>query len=98
MLDPLLSLKSPFFNEARTTWAYLIARGLRRLRADAKPLLMRDRVAWVDINEQPDCRRNCRENLFVDVHTNCRGDEVVATLIRKHLRDLNYVGKTTTSG
>lgn len=57
--------------------------------AKAKQLLTRDGVEWLDINESPEFAGSA-EDLFVDVvHTNGRGNELVAGIIGRRLQALS---------
>jgi hypothetical protein len=58
----------------------------RQFLTKAKQLLDRDRIEWIDINESTKYQQNS-ESIFVDVvHTNRRGNEIVAEIISTRLR------------
>ena len=60
----------------------------REFRTKAKALLTRDGVEWIDINDSP-AFQNSRDTLFTDVvHTNRRGNEIIAELILPRLQTL----------
>lgn len=60
----------------------------REFRNKAKVLLTRDGVEWIDINDSP-AFQNGRDTLFTDVvHTNRRGNEIIAELIVPRLQTL----------
>jgi len=60
----------------------------RQFLAKAKQLLDRDKIEWVDINESTEYQQSS-DGLFVDVvHTNRRGNQVVAEIISPRLRVL----------
>lgn len=62
----------------------------RRFLAEAKQLLTKDGIEWLDINESPKYLES-REELFVDVvHTNRRGNELVAEIILPRIRALTH--------
>lgn len=60
----------------------------REFLAKTKQQLDKDKVEWIDINESDKYRENV-ETLFLDVvHTNRRGNEIVAEIIAPRLRVL----------
>jgi len=60
----------------------------REFRAKAKAMLTREGVEWIDINDSP-AFQNSRDTLFTDVvHTNHRGNEIIAELILPRLQTL----------
>jgi hypothetical protein len=60
----------------------------RQFLAKAKQLLDKDKIEWVDINESTKYQQSS-DSLFIDVvHTNRRGNEMVAEIISPRLRVL----------
>jgi lysophospholipase L1-like esterase len=60
----------------------------REFRAKAKAGLTREGVEWIDINDGP-AFQDSRDTLFTDVvHTNRRGNEIIAELIMPRLQTL----------
>lgn len=60
----------------------------REFLAKAKAGLTRDGLEWIDINDSP-AFQNSRDTLFTDVvHTNRRGNEIIAELILPRLQTL----------
>jgi hypothetical protein len=58
----------------------------REFLAKAKQQLTQDRVQWIDVNESPDYQKNT-DSVFIDVvHTNRRGNEIVADIISRRLQ------------
>ena len=70
----------------------------REFLAKAKQQLTRDQVEWIDVNESTPFQEST-DGLFIDiVHTNRRGNEIVAEIILPRLQLLinsrNKVGET----
>ena len=60
----------------------------RQFLAEAKQLLTQEGIEWLDINENPKYLES-RDELFIDVvHTNRRGNELVAEIISPRIRAL----------